>query len=91
MISMTDEFGIRFWSYEAAEGYWQSTTSSIARVVLVTIADRFERLVSFATSRLYRFFNCKVLHNAVYVPADRAHLGWNPKFLKGIIQSDGFE
>ena len=65
-----------------------NAVTSVANVVLVTTGGQFERLISPSSPRL---FSCKVLHNAEHVPADRAHLGWHPKLLKGILESDGFD
>ena len=41
---------------------------STAKIILVTTAERFEPLVSPTSSRLYRHYSCKVLHNAEHVP-----------------------
>ena len=65
--------------------------TSVANDVLVTTGGQFERLISPSSPRLFRHFSCKVLHNAEHVSADRAHLGWHPKLLKGTLESDGVD
>ena len=65
--------------------------TSVANDVLVTTGGQFERLISPSSPRLFRHFSCKVLHNAEHVSADRAHLGWRPKLLKGTLESDGVD
>ena len=87
---MSNEFGTRFRDPAAAQEYFAEESASSTQIILVTTAERFERFVGPSTSRTYRHFNCKVLHNAEHDPADRAHLGWNPKLLQGIIVSNGF-
>ena len=53
----------------AAPGGWPwSRQPKSSKIILVTTAERFEPLVSPTSSRLYRHYSCKVLHNAEHVP-----------------------
>ena len=87
---MSNEFGTRFGSPSSAQEYFEGVLSSSTQVILVTTGERFEHFTGGVRPRAYKHFNCKVLHNAEHDPADRDHLGWNPKLLQGIIRSDGF-
>ena len=75
-----------------AEEHFCEVLESTTQVILVTTAERFERFDFDQTYNpsisVYRHFSCKSLYNPEHDPSDRAHLGYNPTLLKGIIESD---
>ena len=91
----TVQFGTSYTDHLSAEEHFCEVLESSVQVILVTTAERFERFDfdhSYNPSiAVYHPFNCKSLYNPEHNPSDRSHLGYNPKLLKGIIESEGFE